>query len=69
MSEVMIKVDGKDVLCPSVFEWGLQDVSAADSGRTEDTQMQKEKIIEMIRKIDNTKYLRAIYTFVKKLLE
>jgi len=29
----------------------------------------KEKIIEMIRKIDNTKYLRAIYTFVKKLLE
>lgn len=44
MSEVMIKVDGKEIICPSVFEWGLQDVSAADSGRTEDTQMQKNRV-------------------------
>ena len=42
--EIMLKVDGVAIPCPSVFSWGLQDVSAADSGRTEDTVMHKNRI-------------------------
>lgn len=44
MAEIMIKVDGVNCPCPSTFEWGLQDVSASDSGRTEDTLMQKNRV-------------------------
>ena len=44
MAEIMLKVDGKNIPCPSIFEWGLQDVSAPDSGRTEDTLMQKNRV-------------------------
>ena len=29
---------------PSEFEWGLQDISAADSGRTQDTMMHKNRV-------------------------
>ena len=35
----MIEVNGVPVKDPAVFEWGLQDVSSSDSGRTEDTLM------------------------------
>jgi len=38
------QVNGVDVPTPSVFEWGLQDVSAADSGRTQDGRMHKNMI-------------------------
>lgn len=44
MAEIMITVDGRAVPCPSSFTWGLQDVSAAESGRTDDTLMQKNRV-------------------------
>lgn len=37
-------VDGVAVLCPSSFTFNLSDVSAADAGRTEDTNMDKMRI-------------------------
>ena len=37
-NEIMIEVDGLPVPCPSTYTFGLQDVSAAESGRTEDTK-------------------------------
>lgn len=37
-------VDGKAVRCPSSFQWSLQDISASDAGRTEDTQMDKMRL-------------------------
>lgn len=40
----MIIVDGAEMPCPSVFNWGLQDVSAAESGRTDDTIMHKNRV-------------------------
>lgn len=40
----MIIVDGVEMPCPSKFEWGLQDVSAAESGRTDDTMMHKNRV-------------------------
>lgn len=40
----MITVDGVGMPCPSVFEWGLQDISAAESGRTDDTIMHKNRV-------------------------
>lgn len=40
----MITVDGKEMPCPSVFNWGLQDISAAESGRTDDTMMHKNRV-------------------------
>ena len=39
-----LKVNGSDVPCPSKFAWSLQDISAADSGRTQDGLMWKKKI-------------------------
>ena len=40
----MIEVDGAAIKDPAVFEFGLQDVSAADSGRTDDMLMHKNRI-------------------------
>ena len=40
----MIVVDGSEIKDPSVFEWGLQDISAADAGRTDDTIMHKNRV-------------------------
>lgn len=40
----MITVDGVSVPCPSVFKWGLQDISASESGRTDDTKMHKIRV-------------------------
>ncbi len=37
-------VDGKAVYCPSSYQYKLEDVSASDAGRTEDTVMHKKKI-------------------------
>lgn len=39
----MITVDGVEMPCPSTYTWGLSDVSAAESGRTEDTTMHKNR--------------------------
>lgn len=40
----MITVDGVEIPCPSTFSWGLQDISASESGRTEDTVMHKNRV-------------------------
>ena len=39
MSEVMIRIDGVALPCPSEFTWGIQSVSAGESGRTDDALM------------------------------
>lgn len=39
----MIRVNGKKILTPSVFRPSLQDISAADAGRTQDTLMHKNR--------------------------
>lgn len=41
---IMIIVDGVEMPCPSKFEWGLSDVSAGESGRTDDTIMYKNRV-------------------------
>lgn len=41
-------VDGKAVKCPSSYLWRLEDVSASDAGRTEDTVMQKKRIGQLV---------------------
>lgn len=35
--------NNSNIPCPSVFEWRLEDVSAADAGRTEDLKMHKKR--------------------------
>ena len=42
--EYFIKVDGTELPCPSSFTWGLQDVSASQSGRTDDDIMHKNRV-------------------------
>ncbi len=45
-------VDGVPVTCPpSSYQWKLQDISASDAGRTEDTKMDKKRIGQ-IRKLE-----------------
>lgn len=44
MGEIMISVDGVALPCPSGFNWGLMDISAAESGRTDDTTMHKNRV-------------------------
>lgn len=40
----MIKVDNVRIKTPSVFSWGLNDVSASDAGRTTDALMHKNRV-------------------------
>ena len=42
----MMLVDGVALPTPSTFEWGMIDVSAGDSGRTQDAQMHKNRIAQ-----------------------
>jgi len=46
MAENLLTVDGVVMPCPSSFEWGLQDVSASDSGRTTDALMHKNRVAQ-----------------------
>lgn len=41
-------VDGKDIKCPSSYLWKLEDISASDAGRTEDTVMHKKRIGQVV---------------------
>lgn len=41
-------VDGKAVKCPSSYTWKLEDISASDAGRTEDTMMHKMRIGQVV---------------------
>lgn len=40
----MLEINGAGVKDPTTFTWGLQDVSASESGRTEDTIMHKNRV-------------------------
>lgn len=44
--EIMLTVDGVSLPCPSTFSWGLQDVSAGESGRTDDALMHKNRVAQ-----------------------
>ena len=69
MAEIMLKVDGVEMPCPSSFQWGLQDISASESGRTDDSLMHKNRVAQK-RKIslgwngllwaDTSKILKAV---------
>ncbi len=41
-------VDGKAILAPFMYQWNLEDVSASDAGRTEDTRMQKKRLRQVV---------------------
>lgn len=45
----MIRVNGREVLCPSEFEWSLQDISQSDSGRDETGLMYKGLIGKKVK--------------------
>lgn len=53
MSDFFWKVDGVEMPCPSSWQWGLQDVSAGESGRTEDAKMHKNRVAQK-RKLNVT---------------
>lgn len=42
-------VDNQAVPCPSSYEWGLDDLSDSDSGRTQDTVMDKQKLGQVVK--------------------
>ena len=42
----MMLVDGVELPAPSTFEWGMIDVSASDSGRTQDGKMHKNRLAQ-----------------------
>ena len=42
----VFRVNGYDCPTPSSFGWSLQDVSAADSGRTQDALMHKNRVAQ-----------------------
>lgn len=44
MADIFLKVDGVEMPCPSSFTWGLQDISASKSGRTDDMAMHKNRL-------------------------
>lgn len=46
MASVFWKVDGVTMPCPSVWVWGLQDVSLGESGRTDDALMHKNRVAQ-----------------------
>lgn len=46
MATVFWKVDGMTMPCPSTWQWGLQDVSAGESGRTDDALMHKNRVAQ-----------------------
>lgn len=41
-------VNGVAVKSPSVYKWKLEDLSASDAGRTEDTVMDKKRIGQLV---------------------
>lgn len=45
----ILTVDGQEVPCPSTFVYNLQDVSIADSGRTEDGLMHKNRLTQKVK--------------------
>lgn len=48
MSKSLV-VNGVTMPCPSKFEYGLQDISAADSGRVESGLMYKNRVAQKVK--------------------
>lgn len=46
MARIFWKVNGTAMPCPSTWQWGLQDVSAGESGRTDDSIMHKNRVAQ-----------------------
>lgn len=46
MATVFWRVNGVQMPCPSTWQWGLQDVSSGESGRTEDAIMWKNRVAQ-----------------------
>lgn len=46
MATVFWKVDNVTMPCPSSWQWGLQDVSLGESGRTDDALMHKNRVAQ-----------------------
>lgn len=46
MADIFLKVDGIEMPCPSAFTWGLQDISASESGRSDDSLMHKNRVAQ-----------------------
>lgn len=44
MADIFLKVNGVEMPCPSACTWGLQDISAAKSGRSDDSIMHKNRV-------------------------
>lgn len=44
--DFIFKVNNVQMPCPSSFDWSLQDVSAAESGRTDDSLMHKNRVAQ-----------------------
>lgn len=49
MADVLLRVDGVDMPNPSKMQWGLQDVSAGDSGRDDSGYMFKARVTQKIK--------------------
>jgi len=49
MANPIRSVNGVTVKCPSSYVYDLQDISAADAGRTEDTVMDKMRIGQAVK--------------------
>ena len=65
MADVFIKINGAAMPCPSSFTWGLQDISASESGRTDDTIMHKNRVgqkrkLEIVQAV-NPEYISVEY--------
>ena len=49
MANPIASVDGAAITCPSSYKWELEDISAANAGRTEDTVMHKLRIGQIVK--------------------
>jgi hypothetical protein len=49
MANPIASVNGATIKCPSKYQYGLQDVSASDAGRTEAVTMDKKRIGQCVK--------------------
>ena len=48
-ADIMITVDNVAIKCPSSYQYGLQDISSPDAGRSQDTIMHKERVGQKVK--------------------
>lgn len=46
--DFIFKVGGVSMPCPSAYDWSLSDVSASESGRTDDSLMHKNRVAQKL---------------------